>query len=118
MRLIESAETGHECMVVVTYAVVNYVLSLRGSEDVVSLTFRRPSKVGTKTIGIYFIVALLGKIKRRKYQKRSHLNPCANRISSGLEVKKIVGRLLKSRSNNLVLGRVQLFQIADLIWIR
>ena len=33
MRLLsESAETGHEWMVFVTCAVVNYVLSLKGSE--------------------------------------------------------------------------------------
>ena len=34
MRLSESAETGHEWMVFVTCAVVNYVLPLKGGEGV------------------------------------------------------------------------------------
>ena len=47
--------------------------------------------------GSFFIIGLLGKIKG-EHNNRAHLIPCINTTSSGIEVKKVVQRLLVEKS--------------------
>ena len=60
IRSSESFETGHKWMVFVTYAVVSYVLSLRGSEGFL-LDLKGLHQNWERNDGTFFIAALLGK---------------------------------------------------------
>ena len=75
------------------YATLSYVISLRGNEGFL-LDLDGMSRHTSGNEKKYFIVALQGKIKGETNEK-SHLVPCANITSSGIDVKKVVVRLLK-----------------------
>jgi hypothetical protein len=86
-----------------TYAMVCYVVSLRGCEgqllDLGGLN--RKWGVGGER---YVVVALLGKIKGESGDQ-SHLLPCVAKTSSGIKVKKSLKRLLDfKRSIGHVVG--------------
>ena len=73
-----------------TYAVVSYVLSLRGNEgfmmDIDSMWKHRDRNDGT-----YFTVGLMGRVKGENHD-RCHLIPCVNETGSGIRVRNIVLR--------------------------
>ena len=85
------------------YAVVSYVLSLRGNEGIL-LDLQGINEKWKSNDGTFILIALLGKMKGETLD-RSHLIPCANVTSTGIKVKSIVRRLAKlKRSQNLVDG--------------
>ena len=86
-----------------TYAVVSYVLSLRGNEGVL-LDLQGINEKWKSNDGTYILIALLGKMKGETLDK-SHLIPCANITSTGIKVRSIVRRLAKlKRKQNLIDG--------------
>jgi hypothetical protein len=92
-----------------TYAMVCYVVSLRGSEGLLlDLSgLNRKWGVGGER---YVVIALLGKIKG-KTGDRSHLLPCVNKTSSGITVRKSLKRLLDYKRS---IGQVRGPAISDL----
>ena len=86
-----------------TYAVVSYVLSLRGNEGVL-LDLQGINEKWKSNDGTYILIALLGKMKGETLDK-SHLIPCANITNTGIKVKSIVRRLAKlKRKQNVGIG--------------
>jgi hypothetical protein len=92
-----------------TYAMVCYVVSLRGSEGLLlDLSgLNRKWGVGGER---YVVIALLGKIKGETGD-RSHLLPCVNKTSSGINVRKSLKRLLDYKRS---IGQVRGPAISDL----
>ena len=88
----------HLWLVFSCYTVICYVVSLRGNEAfLVDLDgiLRHWNERREKN---YFIIALRGKIKGEKHDI-AHLLPCSNTTSSGLPIKDIVGRLIRSKKD-------------------
>ena len=86
-----------------TYAVVSYVLSLRGNEGIL-LDLQGITENWKKNNDTFILIALLGRMKGETLD-RSHLIPCVNITSTGINVKSIVRRLAKlKRSQNLLDG--------------
>ncbi len=80
-------------VVFAAYIGITYTLSLRGSEGFL-VDLKATRKNWEKGLPRYFIVALLGKVKGET-NEREHLLPCSCITSSGIEVFKLVQRLLK-----------------------
>ena len=76
-----------------TYATVSYVVSLRGNEGLL-IDLKGLNEKWNHNDGTYFHIPLLGKIKGETLD-RSHLIPCINETSSGIQVKAVVKRLVK-----------------------
>ena len=95
----ESPEEINRWIVFHTYSVVSYVISLRGAEGfMLDLgTFHRYLMEKPEE---RLIIGLYGKTKGETHD-RSHLFPCVNVTSSGVDVRRSVLRLLnlKARSN-------------------
>lgn len=77
------------------YADLSYVISLRGNEGFL-LDLGGLHRHYSSATEDYFIVALLGKFKGEA-NDNAHLIPCANRTSSGIEIRNIVFQLLKEK---------------------
>ena len=116
LKLIERSEmrrsdneTGrHLWTVFVTYLTVSYVISLRGSEGFL-LDLKTLRKLRERATDEYFWLSLLGRLKGEKVEKEHNI-PCTNVTSSGINVKKIVYRLMKEKEE---LGFVDGPAIAD-----
>jgi hypothetical protein len=76
-----------------TYLVVTYVLSLRGVEGLL-LDLGGLLAYESKSGDEYLIITLLGKIKG-EHSDRCHLLPCAQRTSSGINVKHWISSLIR-----------------------
>ena len=103
LKVIEKAEgrreeddnSKHGWTVFVTYIVVSYVISLRGSEGFL-LDLGTLRKLKERATNEYFWLSLLGKLKGEKVEKEHNI-PCINITSSGINVKRIVYRLMEEK---------------------
>ena len=91
-RRIDSEESKHGWTVFVTYIAVSYVISLRGSEGFL-LDLGSLRKLKERATEEYFWLSLLGRLKGEKVEKEHNI-PCSNVTSSGINVRKIVYRLI------------------------
>jgi len=98
----ESAENKHLFMSALTYVIVSYVISLRGSEGfLLDLGGLRKHREKSNE---YVIIVLLGKLKGEHHDLQ-HLIPCCNRTSTGINVRRTLDRLIElKRSANLTQG--------------
>ena len=87
-------------VVFVTYIVITYVLSLRGTEGQMLELGGIKKHWDEKRKG-YFIVVLWGKIKGEE-EYREHLIPCVNITKSGINVKYTVERLMELKGHQRV----------------
>ena len=87
-------------VVFVTYVVITYVLSLRGTEgQMLELGGLKKHWEGNRKG--YFIVVLWGKIKGEE-EYREHLIPCVNVTKSGINVKYTVERMIELKDHQRV----------------
>jgi len=85
----------HRWLVFLTYTSVSYVVSLRGPEGfLLDLSGLNQYWNHSKD---YTVIALLGRIKG-EHHDLSHLIPCANVTSSGINLKNILKRLLNEKA--------------------
>jgi hypothetical protein len=79
-----------------TYAVVSYVLSLRGKEGLI-LDLEGLHRHWNSGDGTYLIITLQGTVKGEA-NDRDHLLPCVLTTTSGVDVKASVARLMSHKS--------------------
>ena len=104
-RIVENAESKrssadeqeerHEWTVFEAYLVVSYVISLRGSEGFL-LDLKTMRKLQGRATQEFFWLSLLGRLKGEKMDKEHNI-PCVNVTSSGINVRRIVFRLLEEK---------------------
>ena len=98
-----SSEDKNKWSSFLTYAVISYVLSLRGIEGFmidIDSTFR----LKDRNDGSYMTIGLMGQVKGESHD-RCHLVPCVPRTGSGIEVRGILLRHLKiKRTQGLTSG--------------
>ena len=85
---ISDKEETHIWIVFVTYAVVSYIISLRGNEDFL-LDLEDLNENWKRNDKSYFIIALLRKIKGENVDLR-HLILCVNHTNYGITIKAVV----------------------------
>jgi hypothetical protein len=92
-----SVREAHRWVVFHTYAVVYYVISLRGSEGLL-LDLEGLHRHWSESEDRHVIIALQGQVKGETGD-RDHLLPCVGKTASGIDVRKSLKRLmgLKSR---------------------
>ena len=73
-----------------TYATVSYAMSWRCNEGLL-IDLEGLNKKWNQNIGTYFHIPLLGKVKGETVDS-SHLIPCINETSPGIQVKVVVKR--------------------------
>lgn len=91
-----STEECNNWVVFHSYAVVSYVVSLRGAEGML-LDLGGLNRHWKRTRD-YVVIALLGKVKGEN-NDRSHLLPCVNTTSSGVRVRQSIERLLRLKQH-------------------
>ena len=95
-RQSSSLEDAHKWSIFLCYSALSYVISLRGNEvfflDLDGLNTYNPPHLSQD----HFVIALLGKIKGEA-NIASHLIPCINVTSSGIQICKIVMRVVKQK---------------------
>ena len=94
-KRINSEESKHDWTVFVTYIAVSYVISLRGSE-VLLLDLKTLRKLKERATDDYFWLSLLGRLKGEKVEKEHNI-PCTNITLSGINVRRIVYRLIDKK---------------------
>ena len=103
LKIIEKAESKradteenkHSWTVFVTYIAVSYVISLRGSEGLL-LELRTLRKLRERATDDYFWLSLLGRLKGEKVDKEHNI-PCTNVTLPGINVRRIVYRLIEEK---------------------
>ena len=90
-------EEKHRWIVFIIYAVVTYVISLRGAKGFM-LDLGALHRHWERNDGTYFIIPLLGKIKG-EYVDRSHLVPYSNYIRSNINMKRVVKQLINLKES-------------------
>ena len=90
----QKSNAKHKWIVFSAYCTVSYVLSLRGCEGLL-LDLEGLRKFWDPNRN-YIVIALLGRIKGETGD-RSHLIPCVNVTGSGIEVFKVVERLIMEK---------------------
>jgi len=84
------------------YVVISYTISLRGTEGF--LIDLHGLRKHINRSNDFSVIALLGKLKGERHDL-THLIPCANRTSSGLNIRRIILRLINLKeSANLIDG--------------
>lgn len=78
------------------YSVISYVVSLRGSEGLL-LDLGALIRLWSKGAGSYVIIPLLGRLKGESFDK-CHLIPSVEITSSGIQVRKVLNRLIINKS--------------------
>ena len=91
----ESQEEQHHWSVFQSYLVVFYVISLRGSEEFL-LDLKTMIKLQPRATREYFWLSLLGRLKGEKMNKEHNIL-CVNVTSSGINIKRIVFRLIEEK---------------------
>ena len=91
----DEAEYWHDWTVFQTYLVVSYVISLGGPEGFL-LDLKTMRKLQPRATKEYFWLSLLGRLKGEKMDKEHNI-PCINVTSLGINVKRIVNRLIEEK---------------------
>ena len=92
----ETKSERHRWLVFLAYAVVCYVTSLRGVEGFL-LDLDGLNRYWEPDRKDYIVIALLGKIKGES-NDAAHLIPCVPITSSGINIREIIGRLIKEKA--------------------
>ena len=87
----------HTWTVFVAYIVLSYVISLRGSEGLL-LDLKTLRKLRERATEEYFWISLLGKLKGEKGSKEHNI-PCVNVTVSGINVRRIIYRLIQEKED-------------------
>ena len=95
LKRMDSEENTHNWTVFVTYMVVSYVISLRGSEGLL-LDLKALRKLKERATKAYFWLSLLGRLKGEKVEKEHNI-PCSNVTLSGINVRRTVYRLIEEK---------------------
>ena len=89
-------EEEHKWTIFNCYVAASYVISLRGNEGfLIDLGGLNQHYSSSKQP--YFVISLYGKLKGEA-NKGHHLIPCINTTDSGIEIRKIVYRLVKQKA--------------------